>query len=316
MITDATTPAIQANDLSYRYGSRSALSGVSLTVNGGEIFGLLGPNGGGKSTLFKLLTTAMPVQSGSARVAGLDVAREFWKVRRKIGVVFQHPSLDKKLTVVENLKHHGRLYGMAASAARARIGELLDRFGLTERSHECVEKLSGGLARRVEIAKGILHDPAVLILDEPSSGLDPRARIEMWRCLKQVQAAGVAVLLTTHWMEEAARCDRIGILHEGKLAAAGKPEDLVREVDRETVILRSKEPHLLAERLQSDFGLPATIVADEVRVAKNGGFAIASEIAAKYGDLLESLTVARPSLEDVFVASTGTRFGDASSSEE
>lgn len=303
-----SVPALQTLGISHRYGDRLALSEVFLEVRRGEIFGLLGPNGGGKSTLFRLLTTSLPTSPGKAFVGGFDVATQTAEVRRRIGVVFQHPSLDKKLTVAENLKHHGRLFGMSDIDARARMGEMLNRFGLIDRKNDRVEKLSGGLARRVELAKGMLHRPELLILDEPSTGLDPGARMDLWHYLRQAQTEGITILLTTHWMEEAERCDRIGILNEGKLVAFGTPEQLRSEVGGDVVVLRGGDPRALAKRLESELRLKANVVEDTVQIESTDGFAIAGKVAAAFGASLQSLTVSKPTLEDVFVKKTGRRF--------
>ncbi len=194
--------AISVRGLSHRYGSRQALDNLDFDVTSGEIFGLLGPNGGGKTTLFRILATLLPVQEGQVELLGLDVAREPEHVRTQIGVTFQSPSLDRKLTVRENLATQGALYGLSGSHLAGRIDTLLSRLGLADRARDRVESLSGGLARRVEIAKGLLHDPRVLLLDEPSTGLDPGARLDLWQYLRLLrEEAGVTVLVTTHLME-------------------------------------------------------------------------------------------------------------------
>jgi len=228
--------SVDVEGLTHRYGERTALDGVSFSVRSGEVFGLVGPNGGGKTTLFKILSTALAPSSGSARVAGVDVRDG--AVRRRIGVVFQSPSLDGKLTVGENLLHHGHLYGLSGSGLKERIGEELTRFGLKDRMGDRVEKLSGGLQRRVELAKSLLHRPEVLLLDEPSTGLDPGARRDLWDALRGLK--GVTVLLTTHLLEEAERCDRMAILHKGKIVALGEPLTLRGEIGGDVVTVRSR----------------------------------------------------------------------------
>jgi ABC-2 type transport system ATP-binding protein len=195
-------PAIEVRGLSHSYGERRALDGVEFSVEAGTIFGLLGPNGGGKTTLFRLLSTLLPIQAGQARVLGLDLAREPNEVRKHIGVTFQSPSIDPKLTVGENLKYQGQIYGLFGAALRQRIDLLAEKLGLRERLGERAETLSGGLKRRVEIAKGLLHRPQLLLLDEPSTGLDPGARHDLWRYLRGLREEdGVTVLVTTHLME-------------------------------------------------------------------------------------------------------------------
>ena len=211
-----STPALVAHDLTHRYGDRVALDQLNLEVAPREIFGLLGPNGGGKTTLFRILSTLVKPSSGSATLLGLDLLRDTAALRSRIGVVFQAPSLDKKLKVRENLMHQGHLYGLSGVALRERIDHLLLEFNLRDRAGDLVETLSGGLQRRVEIAKSLLHRPELLLLDEPSTGLDPGARIDLWQTLYRLRdQQNVTVLLTTHLMEEAARCDRVAIIDRG-----------------------------------------------------------------------------------------------------
>ena len=212
--------AIEISGLRHRYGEREALRGVSLTVERGEIFALLGPNGGGKTTLFKILSTLMRVAQGSVRVLGHDLRGEARRVRSSIGVVFQSPGLDPKLTVAENLVHHGHLYGLGGASLRARVTAVLADLDLTDRAGDLVETLSGGLARRTDLARGLLHGPELLLLDEPSTGLDPGGRRDFAQLLRALRdRGGVTVVLTTHYMEEAERADRVAVLHEGSLVA-------------------------------------------------------------------------------------------------
>src|SRR5262249_7917815 len=205
--------AVEVDSLSHNYGSRQALKAISFTVQRGEIFGLLGPNGGGKTTTFRILSTLIHPQQGKARIFGFDLATQAREIRQRIGVVFQAPSLDKKLTAYENLMHQGHLYGLSGTKLNERIRMLLDRVKLADRDNEYVETFSGGMRRRVELAKGLLHAPQLLLLDEPSTGLDPGARRDLWQYLEQLSRdEGVTSLLTTHYMEEAAHCHRLGII--------------------------------------------------------------------------------------------------------
>ena len=223
--------------------ARQALKGVSFTVHEGEIFGLLGPNGGGKSTTFHILSTYFTPTGGSAQLFGHDVVREPEKVRREIGIVFQSPGLDKKLTVRENLTHQGHLYGISGKPLQERIDAILARVGLSDRSHDIVETLSGGLKRRVEVAKGLLHKPKLLLLDEPSTGLDPGARRDLWDYLKELQKTEkMTIVVTTHLMEEAEKCDRVAILHEGSLVALGTPAALKQEIGGDMVSVETADP--------------------------------------------------------------------------
>jgi len=291
---------VEVEGLVRRFGERVALDGVTFAVAKGEVFGLLGPNGGGKTTLFRILSTALEATSGSARVAGIDVRDP--AVRRRIGVVFQAPALDKKLTVSENLLHHGHLYGLGGRGLRERIGEMLGMFGLTDRERDRVETLSGGLQRRVEIAKGLLHRPEVLLLDEPSTGLDPGARRDLWEQLRGL--SGVTVLLTTHLLEEAEKCGRLGILHKGKLVALGEPHALRSEIGGDVVTVRSADPAGLAEAIRAKFGVEPRVVDGTVRLSRERGHELVGPIAEAFGGRVESVTVAKPSLEDVFHART------------
>jgi ABC-2 type transport system ATP-binding protein len=231
-------PAIQVNGVSHSYGSRRALLDLSLEIGHGELFAVLGPNGGGKTTLFRLLSTLIPLQAGSASILGHDLARAAHAVRGVIGVVFQAPSLDRKLTVAENIRLQAALYGIRGRELSARLDELLDHFGLRERAGELTERLSGGLRRRVELAKGLIHQPQVLLLDEPSTGLDPAARGDLWRYLKSLQVErGTTVVLTTHFLDEADGADRIAILHEGNLVALGAPDELKSTVGGDSLTI-------------------------------------------------------------------------------
>ena len=218
---------IAVQNLTHRYGDRVALSAVSFEVRKGEIFGLLGPNGGGKSSLFRILSTMMVPTEGRAEIAGHDVARDPASVRRTVGVVFQTQSLDKALTVEENLRAQGHLHGLSGAVLRDRMESAVQRLGLKERRKDLVDTLSGGLRRRVEIAKALLHKPQVLLMDEASTGLDPAARRELSHHIESLRDhEGVTILLTTHILAEADRCDRLVLLHEGKIVALGSPGEL------------------------------------------------------------------------------------------
>src|SRR3954453_11954683 len=212
-------PVVQIDHLTHRYtGDRVALTDVSLAVNAREIFGFLGPNGSGKTTLFRILSTLIPPADGRVSILSHDVVAQRDAVRREIGVVFQSPSLDKQLTAEENLRHHGHLYGLRGPALERRIDQMLTRVGLTDRPKEYVSQFSGGMRRRVELAKGLLTSPRLLLLDEPSTGLDPGARIDLWRHLRAIRdAENVTILLTPHLMDEAEHCDRLAIMDAGKI---------------------------------------------------------------------------------------------------
>lgn len=308
-----SAPALRAHDLTHRYGDRVALDHLSLSVAPREIFGLLGPNGGGKTTLFRILSTLVRPTSGSASILGLDLLRDTAALRGRIGVVFQAPSLDKKLRVRENLAHQGHLYGLAGSALRERIDHLLIEFNLRDRAHDLVETLSGGLQRRVEIAKSLLHRPELLLLDEPSTGLDPGARIDLWQTLYRLRdQQSVTILLTTHLMEEAARCDRVAILDRGRIVALDAPEKLCAEIGGDVISARSKDATSLGERIAQSLGVEVSVLNDEVRIEHPQGYSFINRLAEAFPGEIDSVTLARPTLEDVFIAKTGRRLSEES----
>jgi ABC-2 type transport system ATP-binding protein len=300
---------VQVDALRHHYGPRVALDGVSFTVAQGECFGLLGPNGGGKSTLFRILTTLLTPTGGTARICGCDVRSDRAAARRRIGVVFQSPSLDIHLTARENLRHAGHLYGLSGRDLEQRIAELLGRLGLAEREGDRVKTLSGGQRRRAEIAKGLLHEPALLILDEPSTGLDPVARRELWQVLQEIrQSTGVTILLTTHFMEEADRCDRLAILDQGRLVACGSPAQLKDRVGGDCITIKCDDPIKLRDRAVRELGVDATVVDGTVRIETSDGPAVMARLMAAFAAETSAITLGRPTLEDVFVHETGRRF--------
>lgn len=298
--------AVSVTQLEYRYGERVALAGVSFDVGEQEIFGLLGPNGSGKTTLFRILSTLLPVQSGSATIGGYDVAQNPDDVRRQIGVTFQSPSLDIKLTVRENLVHQGHLYGLSGKVLNTRIDEVLSQLGVADRARDFAETLSGGLKRRVEIAKCLLHGPKILLLDEPSTGLDPGARHDLWNTLLALQQSDkVTILVTTHLMEEADRCTRLAILDTGKLIAAGKPGELRAQVGGDSLTIQSDQPEQLSSTLKERYGVEVHRIGDSLRVERERGHELLSDIATTLPGTFRSLTLGKPTLEDVFIKLTG-----------
>jgi len=299
---------VELSSLTHRYGDRVALDRVTLSVDRGAIFALLGPNGGGKTTLFKILTTLVKPTSGTARVTGADVVAERNFVRGRIGIVFQKPSLDGSLTVLENLIHQGHLYGLWGRVLRRRAKEVLKQFRLTDRANDRVDLLSGGLQRRVELAKGLLHKPDVLILDEPSTGLDPGARADLMAHLQVLRdREGVTSLLTTHLMDEADRCDRVGILDEGRLVMLGTPSDLKATVGGDVVTIHGGNPDALAARANEKFVCKSQVVDGAVRIERERGHEFVPQLIEAFPGEIDSVTVGKPTLDDVFLHHTGHR---------
>lgn len=304
-----TTVAIAANALFHSYGERPALNGVSFSIEAGEVFAIVGPNGGGKTTLFRVLTTLIPPQRGNVRVWGLDVQDQVAQVRRCIGVVFQAASLDRKLTVLENLQQQAALYGVSRAIFRQRSELLLSELGLVDRRRDLVETLSGGLRRRVELAKGMIHQPRLLLMDEPTTGLDPGVRSDLWRYLHQLRDEfGVTIVLTTHLLEEAERADRLAILNQGEIVAIDKPAVLRDSVGGDSITIDTSEPVALAAEIHRCFGIEATVVDGSVRLEQPDGHAWVPRLAAEFPEQTHAIHVGRPTLEDVFISRTGHRF--------
>jgi ABC-2 type transport system ATP-binding protein len=311
----SSTAAARVEQLGHDYRGRAALRGVDLEVAPGEMFGLLGPNGSGKTTLFRILATLLRPSSGRALVFGHDVAREPDAVRARLGVVFQAPAVDRLLTVHENLDIHGRLYGLRGRGLAGTITATLERLRLSDRAGDRVGTLSGGLARRVEIAKGLLHRPALLLLDEPSTGLDPAARADLWDCVRDLRRRdGTTILFTTHLLEEAEGCDRVAILDAGRVVALGTPRGLQEEIGGDVLVIATRHE---AARLRTDVerlaGVPATEVDGTIRIETAAGRTLVTRILEAFSDRIDALTLGRPTLLDVFVRRTGKRFetGDA-----
>ncbi len=303
-------PVISVENLVHRYGDRTALNGVSFNVRPAELFGLLGPNGSGKTTLFRILSTLMLPTAGRATLMGCDAAQEPARLRRQIGVVFQAQSIDLKLTAYENLWHQGHLYGLRGAALKRRIQEILSRVGLFDRAKELVETFSGGMQRRIELAKGLLHHPGVLLLDEPTTGLDPGARRDLWQYLQMLRdEEHVSVLVTTHLMEEAERCDRLAIMNEGNLVALGTPAELKSEIGGDVILFdAAHDAGLLAERIRDRFHVQTTVLENQVRIEREGAHRFVTEVVEAFPGEIEALSVSKPTLEDVFIRRTGHKF--------
>jgi ABC-2 type transport system ATP-binding protein len=315
--SSAPDAVISLQHVVHRYENRTALNGVSFDVRPAELFGLLGPNGSGKTTLFRILSTLMVPTAGRAVVMGCDASEDAARLRRQIGVVFQAQSVDPKLTAYENLWHQGHLYGLRGTSLNTRISEMLTRVGLADRAKERVETFSGGMQRRIELAKGLLHRPGVLLLDEPTTGLDPGARRDLWQYLQMLRdEEHVSVLATTHLMEEAERCDRLAIMNEGNLVALGTPAELKSEIGGDVVLLEAThDAARLADNIRARFDVRTTVIDNQVRIEREGGHRFVTDVVEAFPGGIQGISVSKPALEDVFIRRTGHKFwsenGDA-----
>lgn len=310
-------PAVSVRDLRHRYGERDALRGVTFGIPAGQIFGLLGPNGSGKTTLFRILSTLLPLQSGSASICGFDVKTAPDSVRRQIGVTFQNPSLDVKLTVFENLMHQGHLYGLMGWRLRERIDTALRQLNLTDRARDYAETLSGGLKRRVEIAKCLLHQPKVLLLDEPSTGLDPGARRDLWQTLEALrQRFGMTLMVTTHLMEEAELCDQLVILDQGELITSGTPDELRGSVGGDSIMIDAEDPQRLVAAIRERLHVEPQRVGGRIRIEREDGHRFIGELVSAFPGEFRSVTLGKPTLNDVFVRLTGRGLNDQTDTEQ
>lgn len=302
--------AIEVEGLYHLYGERRALDGIDLNICKGEIFGLLGPNGGGKTTLFKILSTLLVPSGGQVRILSLDILKDPMGIRPYIGIVFQNPSLDSKLTVFENLKHQGHIYGLMGKKLNQRIDDVMDLVGLDCRQKDRVEVLSGGLKRRLDLAKGLLHQPKVLVFDEPSTGLDPGARRAFWNDLERLRSKmGTTLVLTTHFIEEAERCDRVGILDQGRMVSLGTPEELKRIVGRDVIVLETEEdPYRIQKKILNQFGIESHLLDGALRIESEEGQALMLELYSLFRKEVTLITLGKPTLEDVFFRQTGHFF--------
>lgn len=300
---------VQVENLTRRFGAREAVSGLSFEVARGQIFGVLGPNGSGKSTLFRILATMLAPSEGVARVAGFDVTTQPDQVRARIGVVFQSFSLDRKLTVAENLTAQGHLYGLSGAGLRDRMQASMARLGILERRRDLVGTLSGGLQRRVEIAKALLHRPEALLMDEPSTGLDPGARRELWQYIEELRAGGATVLATTHILDEADRCDKLLLMHEGRRVAEGTPAELKARVGGDVVVLETSDAAELGRQLAARFGVAPILAGGTLRVEIANGHRFVAEAIEAFPGAIQSIALHKPTLEDVFLDLTGAAIG-------
>ncbi len=294
-----------------KMAARRALNNVSFSVAEGDIFGLLGPNGGGKSTLFRILATSFAPTSGSAEILGRNLVADPSSVRPLLGVVFQSPSLDNKLTVRENLIHGGRLYGLSGPSLTKQLDDMLSRYRLTARAGDLCGTLSGGLRRRVELAKSLLHKPKVILLDEPSTGLDPAARADLWDHLLALKKEGATILTTTHLMDEGDRCDRVAILDQGKIVAMGTPEALKAEIGGDVITIEADDASGLRDEITKRFGVTPQAYGAQLRLERAAGHAFIPQLVEAFPGRLRTVSLSRPSLEDAFLHHAGRRFADS-----
>jgi ABC-2 type transport system ATP-binding protein len=308
-------PAVWTRGLAKHFDEVEAVRGIDFEVASGEIFGFLGPNGAGKTTTIAMLCTLARPTGGEARVAGHDVVTERDEVRRNIGLVFQDPTLDGYLTAEENLRFHADLYGVPRALARERMAAVLEMVGLWERRDSIVNTYSGGMRRRLEIARGLLHSPRVLFLDEPTIGLDPQTRSTIWTYIRDLKAREeITIFLTTHYMDEAEYCDRIAIMDQGQIVALDTPESLKASVGRDRVQIKTEDDDAAIAALRERFGIDAVIAEGEVTFSVPEGEQFVPRLFAELGVPITGVSVSRPSLDDVFMSYTGTTIRDAEGS--
>ncbi len=307
---------VEARNLTKVYeGGVLAVDHISFEVEEGEVFGFLGPNGAGKTTTIKMLVTLLKPTEGEAKVCGYDVVRKAHEVRKSIGIVFQDPALDTELTGRENLDYHARLYGMSSDTRKRRIEEVLELVELTDRADDLVKKYSGGMRRRLEIARGLMHYPKVLFLDEPTLGLDAQTRRAIWRYIRRLnEEEGMTIFLTTHYIEEADElCDRVAIIDHGRIIALDKPSNLKDVVGRDVIYVKSSDDLKLAEALRSENWVNKVRVGEELAVYTSSSekrIPLIFKVAQEVGVEIESINMKKPSLEDVYIYYTGRKMRD------
>jgi ABC-2 type transport system ATP-binding protein len=302
---------IEAKGLVKKYGDLEAVRGIDLDVHSGEIFGFLGPNGAGKSTTISMLCTLLTPTAGSASVAGINVVQDPAAVRQRIGLVFQDPSLDDQLTGRENLEFHAFIYSVPAAVRRQRIDEMLELLQLSDRASSQVRTYSGGMKRRLEIARGMLHQPQILFLDEPTLGLDPQTRKSIWTHLNELRSKkGVTIFMTTHYMDEAEYCDRIAIIDRGRIVALGTPDELKAKVGGDVVTITSSQPDAAAREIEETLGVTPTRDNGALRMEVSDGKKFVPRLVRELTVPVDTVTMRRPSLDDVFLKLTGRAIRD------
>ena len=314
-MTDHQPPAIEVEGLAKRYRDFEAVKGIDFTVGAGETFGFLGPNGAGKSTTIKMLCTLVSPTGGTARVAGHDIIAERGLVRRNIGLVFQDTTLDTYLSAAQNLRFHADLYDMPKDLVEGRMQQVLEMVGLWDRKDHQVVTFSGGMKRRLEIARGLMHSPRVLFLDEPTVGLDPQTRASIWGYIHELrQQEQITIFLTTHYMDEAEHCDRIAIMDSGELKVLDTPEALKAGVGTDRVQISTADDAAAIVAIKERFELDAVISEERVTINVAAGEEFVPRLFAELGIPILSVSVARPTLDDVFMSITGRTIRDAEAS--
>jgi ABC-2 type transport system ATP-binding protein len=315
LATPAATASISVRGLTKRYGDVEAVRGIDFDVASGEIFGFLGPNGAGKSTTISMLCTLVRPTSGSATVAGFDVNRERDSVRRNIGLVFQDTTLDTYLSAEQNMRLHAELYGVPRELVEPRMRQVLEMVGLWERRRSAVSTFSGGMKRRLEIARGLMHSPRVLFLDEPTVGLDPQTRSSIWAYIRELKAAeDITIFLTTHYMDEAEYCQRIAIMDKGVIVVLDTPDALKASIGHDRVTLQTDDDDAAIAAIAARFQISAQISDGSVSFGVASGEHFVPRLFAELGVPIRSVSVSRPSLDDVFMSYTGTTIRDAEAS--
>ncbi len=308
----AASFAISVRGLAKSFGEVEAVRSIDFEVSTGEVFGFLGPNGAGKSTTINMLCTLATPTAGSATVAGYDVVRERDAVRRNIGLVFQDPTLDSYLTAEQNLRLHAELYGVDRATVAPRIRQVLEMVALWERREAEVGTFSGGMRRRLEIARGLLHSPRVLFLDEPTLGLDPQTRSSIWRYIAELRdREEITIFMTTHYMDEAEFCDRIAIMDQGEIAVLDTPEALKESVGADRIRIETEDHDAAIAALRERFGIEARVSEHAVSFGVRGGEEFVPRLFAELGLPIRGISVSRPTLDDVFMSFTGTTIRDA-----
>jgi len=310
--TAAQAPAIVVRGLAKSFGDIQAVRGVDFEVATGEVFGFLGPNGAGKTTTINMLCTLARPTAGSATVAGHDVVSERDDVRRNIGLVFQDPTLDGYLTAEQNLRLHAELYGVQSDLVKPRMRQVLEMIGLWDRKDSVVATFSGGMRRRLEIARGLMHSPRVLFLDEPTIGLDPQTRRSIWTYIRELkETEEITIFMTTHYMDEAEWCDRIAIMDHGQIVALDSPETLKAGVGTDRITIHTDDDDAAIAALVSQFGIEARISEGAVTFGVPAGEQFVPRLFAELGVPIRSVNVSRPTLDDVFMSFTGSSIRDA-----